>query len=93
MNSKPRAGHAALASTTADANALLLRIGKREVRYSGYVDIALAGDIPAEGYRADEVHTDQIGAESATKNFSYLVTEHDDFGREHPAIIRYPGAG
>jgi hypothetical protein len=66
-----------------------LRIGKCGARYSGYVDIALAGDIPAEGDRADEVHADKIRAESASQSFRYLITEHGDLGREHPAIIRH----
>jgi hypothetical protein len=53
---------------------LPLRIGKCGARYSGYVDIALAGDIPAEGDRADEVHADKIRAESASQSFRYLIT-------------------
>ncbi len=46
--------------------------------------LTLAGDIPAEGDRADEVHADKIRAESASQSFRYLITEHGDPGREHP---------
>jgi hypothetical protein len=92
VNSKPRAGHAALASTTADATDCLCGSVSAGARYSGYVDIALAGDIPAEGYRADELHADKIRAEGASESFRYLITEHGDFGREHPAIIRHARA-
>jgi hypothetical protein len=54
--------------------------------------ISLARDVPAEGYRADEVHPDKICAESAAENFRNLTSEHRDFGCEHPAIIRYARA-
>jgi hypothetical protein len=71
---------------------LPLRTGKCGARHSGYVDIALAGDIPAQGRRADKVHADKIRAKGVMQSFRYVITEHGDFGPEHPATIRHPRA-
>jgi len=67
---------------------LPLRIGKSSARYRGDVDVTLAGDIPAQRNRADEVQADKIRTEGASQNFRYLITEHGDFARDDHAHER-----
>src|SRR5262249_5254175 len=52
----------------------------------GDVEVALTGDISAEGDRADEVDADRVAAECAGKSVCQPVTERGDLVRGHSGI-------